>query len=253
MSAKWTMVRRMMVRTYISGLICHTSRRRGASSMTGASPRMLASLHQHSMAHGPGGSLPWTRVPEFKEGSHGLKQSPLCSLRHDALSNPISLANHDQFSHRLRRRCIWNSNLDGRCWTHGRRWRGHGRRSKFFDQILMDWIRFVLGALRSALILCLPGCVSNFNGPACRGRRDVVEAAGRTCGLTRMKDVAPWSFVITRGGREKSRIWGRVPGPSLLGEHVTSSRGSTPDHRSGGGTARCELISVGRTQVGGHR
>ena len=49
-----TMVRRMMVRKNISGLICHTSHRRGASSMTRASPGMLAFLHQHSVAMDPG-------------------------------------------------------------------------------------------------------------------------------------------------------------------------------------------------------
>ena len=110
-----------------------------------------------------------------------------CSLRHDAVSNLISLSTRSVWggATRVRRRVptSMTSSL-GKA-------RGLVAQSSF---LLLPLIKFVLGALRSALILCLPGMCFQLPWTGLPGRHDVVEAAGCTCGLTRMKDVAPWTL-----------------------------------------------------------
>ena len=181
-----------------------------------------------------GGSLPWTRVPEFKKGSHGLAESR-CSFWHDALSKLISL--------RLgaRRKCVdgvptsMTSSLE-------KPRRGLVAQSSF---LLWPLIIFVLGALRSALILCLLGMCFQLPWTGLPGKARRCRSGWPHVWADSHEGRGSLDVVITGGGPEESRIWERVPGPSPLGEHVTSSRGSTPDHRSGAGTARCELIAVG--------
>ena len=115
------------------------------------------------------------QVPEFKEGSHGLTGSR-CSSRHDALSNVISLSTRSGLGE-ARRGCV--DGVPTSMTSSLGKARLGARRSKVFSSLALDQIRW--------------GCVSNLHGLARWGRRDVVEAAGRTCGLTRMKDVAPWT------------------------------------------------------------
>ena len=102
--------------------------------------------------------------------------------------------------------------------------------------LILPLIKFVLGALRSALIFCLPGMCFQLPWTGLPGKARHCRSGWPHVWADSHEGCGSLDFVMTRGGQEESRIWRMVPGPSLLGEHVTSSRGST---------ARCGLISVG--------
>ena len=111
---------------------------------------------------------------------------------------------------------------------------GNARRGLFAQCsfLLLPLIKFVLGALRPALILCLPGMCFQLPWTCLPGKARRCRSGWPYVWADSHEGCGSSDQFITRGGREKSRIFKRVPGPSLLGERVTSSRGSTPDHRS---------------------
>ena len=133
------------------------------------------------------------------------------SLESNLLVNQIRLGE-------ARRGCV-DSNFHDQFSGEGAAW---ARRSKLFSSLALDQIRAGGFAFSSHPLLA---------GDVFPTFTDRLAGEGGSLDL-----------VITWEGGEKSRIWERVPGPSLLGEHVTSSRESTADHRAQPGVSLFLLV-----------